>query len=193
MVRQEDRPAMRRAVVILDSRASVHGPTVSPSLEWAVTMAASIVAHCERLGYAVHLVTASPRPGIGHQTDHLATSLEALALVTPGPDEDLAGVLHTAGPVVGAGGLVIAITGTCSDETAGAIASLRAPGGTGAAVIVDRTTMSAPVDALAPGAAPLATAEVLRSAGWDSTLVGPSTSWAEAWATMSRRAAGVRR
>lgn len=192
MVRQEDRPAMRRAVVIMDSRESVHGPTVSPSLEWAVTMAASIVAHCERLNYAVHLVTASPRPGIGRETNRLSTSLEALALVTPGPDEDLAGVLHTAGPVVGAGGLVIAILGACTDETAGAVASLRAPGGTGSAVIVDRTTMSTAPKTLRSGAGPHATAEVLRSAGWDATLVGPATAWAQAWAAITARPFGAR-
>src|SRR5690606_26341429 len=102
MVRQEDRPAMKRAIVLLDSRESVHGPTISPSLAWAVTMAASVVAHTERQGYAVHLITASPDPGIGQETNRTATSLEALALVTPGPDEDLAGVLHLAGGSVGA-------------------------------------------------------------------------------------------
>ena len=184
MVRQEDRPAMRRAVVILDSRASVHGPSVSDSLEWSVTMAASVVAHCERLGYAVHLVTASPRPGIGRESEGLTASLEALALVTPGPDEDLDGVLHTAGPVVGAGGLVVAVVGSCADETAPSIASLRAPGGTGAALIVDATTRSPSPPRLA-SASPEGTAQILRSAGWHTTVVGPATPWRTAWSEVS--------
>ena len=46
MVRQEDRPARRRAVIVLDPRAGGHrGTGPSGSFEWAVTAAASVVAH----------------------------------------------------------------------------------------------------------------------------------------------------
>ena len=62
MVRQEDRPAKRRAVVVLDTRAV--GPRAargrSSSLEWCVTTAASVTAHVVDAGYAVHLLTADP-------------------------------------------------------------------------------------------------------------------------------------
>ncbi len=191
MVRQEDRPAMKRAIVLLDSRESVHGPTISPSLEWAVTMAASVVAHTERQGYAVHLITASPDPGIGQETNRTATSLEALALVTPGPDEDLAGVLHLAGGSVGAGGLVVAIIGSCSDDEAKAVASLRPPGSVGAALIVDRSTLAGPIDDLPLGSRVLATAEALRGAGWNALIVDPWLTYSEAWQRISvRRVAG---
>ena len=45
MVRQEDRPAKRRATVLLDTRARSHGGKgPSGSLEWAVTLAASAVS-----------------------------------------------------------------------------------------------------------------------------------------------------
>ena len=189
MVRQEDRPSMRRAVVLLDSRESVHGPTTSPSLEWAVTMAASVVAHCDRQGYAVHLVTASPAPGRARETSHLETSLEALALVTPGPDEDFTGLLHTAGGVAAAGGLVVAILGACSDDEARGVAALRAAGGSGVALVVDRSTMSGPRAVLPLGSAPLATASALREAGWDAAVVDSELSWSAAWQRlMSRRA-----
>lgn len=189
MVRQEDRPAMKRAVVLLDSRESVHGPTTSPSLEWAVTMAASVVAHTHRQGYAVHLVTASPDPGIGRETTRTDTALEALALVTPGPDEDLAGVAHAAGAAIGPGGLIIAIVGSCSDDDARAIASLRPPGSSGAAVVVDRSTVASGAGS---GSVARATAEMFRRAGWHVVLVDPSTTWQQAWRRLTaRRVAGA--
>jgi uncharacterized protein (DUF58 family) len=187
MVRQEDRPSMRRAIVLLDSRESVHGPTVSPSLEWAVTMAASVVAHCESQGYAVHLLTASQDPGIGQESSRLTTCLEALALVEPGPDEDLAGVLHAASGVVVAGGLVIAVVGSCTDDDARAIAALRAPGASGVALVVDRSTLAASAGHLAPGSGALATKEVLRRAGWHVVVVDAELSWAEAWQRLNSR------
>ena len=187
MVRQEDRPSMRRAIVLLDSRESVHGATTSPSLEWAVTMAASVAAHCERLGYAVHVVTASPEAGIGQETGRLETSLDALAFVTPGPEQDLAGVLHTAGGVLSAGGLVIAVIGACSDDDARAVASLRAPGGSGVALVVDRSTIAGPEESLAPGAGAPATVEVLRSAGWHAILVDSRLTWPDAWQRLTHR------
>ena len=59
MVRQEDRPAQRRAVVLIDPRPSAHGGTgVSSSFEWAITAAASVAVHLCDSGYAVHLVCA---------------------------------------------------------------------------------------------------------------------------------------
>lgn len=192
MVRQEDRPAMKRAIVLLDSRESVHGPSISPSLEWAVTMAASVVSHTERQGYAVHLVTASPDPSIGQETTRTATSLEALALVTPGPEESLSGVLHTAGGSIGAGGLIVAIVGACSDDDARAIASLRPPGSIGAALVVDQSTLTGAVDDLPPGAPAMATAQALRGAGWSAVIVDHWLTFPAAWQRISvRRVAGA--
>ena len=193
MVRQEDRPSMRRAIVVLDSRESVHGPTVSPSLEWAVTMAASALTHCARQGFAVHLVTASPTPGIGRESSLLDTSMEALALLTPGPDADLAGVVHTAGSVASGGGLVIALLGGCTDDDARAVAALRAPGGSGVALLVDRSTMSRPTRPGPQGSTAAATAEILRQAGWNALVVDAELSWAAAWQRlMSRTPSQVR-
>jgi uncharacterized protein (DUF58 family) len=182
MVRQEDRPSMRRAVVLLDSRESAHGPSTSPSLEWAVTMAASVVAHCSAHGYAIHLVTASPDSGIGQAHHRLDSSLEALALVEPGPDQEISGIIHTAGTESAAGGLVIAVVGGCTDDEARAVAALRSPGGTGIAFVVDRRTFGAAAGAPGAGNPPsLGTAEVLRSAGWRVVVASATLSWGAAW------------
>ena len=59
MVRREERPAQRRAVVLLDPRPSAHrGTGPRSSFEWAVTAAASVAVHLSDSGYAVHLVCA---------------------------------------------------------------------------------------------------------------------------------------
>ena len=194
MVRQEDRPAMRRAVILLDSREEAHGPTTSRSLEWAVTMAASVAAHCEHLGYALHLVTASPGGDAPHESTSLAESLPTLADVAPVPAAALTGVVHGAGGAVVAGGLVVAIVGGCSDDDARAIAALRSLGSPALAVVVDRTTMSAPTQPGLSDDRASATAEVLRSAGWTVTVVRPGTTWAGAWAELTSAASlsGVR-
>ena len=75
MVRQEDRPAKRRAVVLLDCRASGHGGSGrGDSLEWSVTTAASVTAHLVDGGYAVHLLTPDPGADTGCTTTRPSTT-----------------------------------------------------------------------------------------------------------------------
>ena len=87
MVRQEDRPAKRRAVVVLDTRTVGHGGSGrSSSLEWCVTTAASVTAHVVDAGYAVHLLTADARADNGvHHDETLPEALETLARVGARP------------------------------------------------------------------------------------------------------------
>src|SRR2546423_1824380 len=62
MVRREEQPWEHRAVLLLDTRAGAHrgeGPT--SSLEWAVSMVASVAVHVAGRGYAVRLLTDTGR------------------------------------------------------------------------------------------------------------------------------------
>src|SRR5674476_144183 len=57
MVRQEDHPARRRAVIVLDSRAAGHqGAGAMGSFEWAVTAAASVAAMVTATGWSTCVV-----------------------------------------------------------------------------------------------------------------------------------------
>jgi uncharacterized protein (DUF58 family) len=189
MVRQEDRPARRRAVVVLDSRASGHkGTGATSSLEWAVTAAASITAHLCEEGYAVHLITDETaddgRAGSAIEVDR---ALDVLAVAHPGQLEQFAEVLHAAHPVTAAGGLVIAITTDLDEDLARQVAALRQPGGTGLAIVLDpRGFGSGRAQASGPSVPEeLSSVPVLRSAGWSVIVATAADPVPAVWAAVS--------
>ncbi len=192
MVRQEDRPAQRRAVILLDTRPAAHSPgTRSASLEWAVTMCASVAAHLAKSGYAVHLLTPDPTRDMGVQEDtQLEGALDTLARIDIGSDEDHRAVVHAATSVSTQGGIVIAVVGALDDDAARATASLRQPGSTGVAFILDRDafTSSGRAASSDPAARQAdATRAILSTSGWSTLLVGPATSPPEAWGVATTR------
>ena len=187
MVRQEDRPAKRRAVVVLDTRTAGHGGSGrSSSLEWCVTTAASVIAHVVDAGYAVHLLSADPRADNGvHHDETLPESLESLARVGLGPEDGLRAVLHAANALTSQGGLVVYVGGPVGDDDARTLAALRQPGSAGAAMVVDPQAFAGrsrrgPAET-GRGDATLA---ILQSSGWMTTLVDARTTPALAWAAV---------
>ncbi|MEO6019828.1 MAG: DUF58 domain-containing protein [Knoellia sp.] len=196
MVRQEDRPAKRRAVVLLDTRARAHGGTgPSSSLEWAVTMAASTVTHLLDLGFAVHLLTSDPGQESGVREDSdLDRSLETLARTVLTDETGIGGMLHAASGATAQGGLTVAIVGAIDDGAARALSSLRQPGGPGLAFVIEAGAFTATGRASTTGPDPRATTAALAGAGWSALAVGPDLAIAEAWASVagSRRLLGAR-
>ena len=186
MVRQEDRPARRRAVVVLDSRASGHrGSGSSSSLEWAVTAAASITAHLCEQTYAVHLVTDetadSGRAGAAIDLDH---ALEVLAEAHAGQLEQFAEVIHSAHPLTSSGGLVIAIVTELDEDLARQVAALRQPGGTGLAMVLDAPSFAAQRRPEAASPEPPCVS-VLRTAGWTVAVVRADDQLATVWTALA--------
>lgn len=196
MVRQEDRPAKRRAVVLVDSRAAGHGGSGrSGSLEWAVTLAASVLVHLVDGAHAVHLLTADPGDDTGvRHDDTVDGGLDALARVGLGTDDGTRAVLHAASGLTGQGGLVVYVGGPLSDDDAHTLAALRQPGSTGVALVVDPTRFgrTAGGDRPAEGGA-AATVATLRGSGWLASAADAGTGPAEAWSgTVSSTLAGAR-
>ena len=195
MVRQEDRPAKRRATVLLDTRARSHGGKgPSGSLEWAVTLAASAVSHLLGTGFAVHLLTVDPGQESGVREDSdLDPALEALARIDASDDQGINGMLHAASGATAQGGLVVAIVGALDDDSARALSSLRQPGGPGLAFVIDP-------EGFGRGSGsggdldPRATTAALAGAGWSVVTVSPDLGVADAWATVagSRSLVGAR-
>lgn len=190
MVRQEDRPAKRRAVVVLDSRSVGHGGSGrSSSLEWCVTTAASVTAHVAAAGYAVHLLTADPSSDTGaHHDESLEAGLETLARVALGPEDGLRAVLHAASTLTAQGGLVVYVGGPLADDDARTLAALRQPGSAGAATVVEPEAFAGRASRAGRGQGPsdhaAATTAALQSSGWTTTVVDARTSPAQAWSAV---------
>ena len=195
MVRQEDRPAKRRAVVLLDTRARAHGGAgPSGSLEWAVTMAASAVTHLLDLGFAVHLLTPDPGEESGVREDSdLDRSLETLARAVPIDEAGIGEMLHAASGATAQGGLIVAIVGAIDDGEARALSSLRQPGGPGLAFVVDGGAFAS-YSGSSEGPDPRATTAALAGAGWSVATAVTDVGVADAWASVagSHRMVGAR-
>lgn len=188
MVRQEDRPAKRRAVVLLDSRRGGHaGSGRAGSFEWSVTMAASVVGHLVDSAYAVHLVVADPGADRGtRHDDTLPGALDSLARVELADDDATRAVLHDASALTGQGGLVVYVGGPLPDDDAHALAALRQPGSSAVALVVEPRSFGGRRASLAAGDGrpAAATTATLSASGWLAHVVDSSTGPAQAWSTV---------
>jgi uncharacterized protein (DUF58 family) len=192
MVRQEDPPARRRAVIVLDSRAAGHqGSGSMGSFEWAVTAAASIAAHLAEHRYILHLAS-SETTGEGHTTPPVEVDdvLASLAMAQLGPGQQFDDVLRWAHPLTSTGGLVIAVV-TDQDEAALRLtAALRQPEGIGLLILLDTASFAQS----RPGAASdhtLALADMVAAAGWSICVVSSGMTVAQAWNAIFARGASM--
>jgi uncharacterized protein (DUF58 family) len=201
MVRQEDRPARRRAIVLLDPRVDAHaGVGVGSSFEWAVSAAASMVVHLSGLGYAVHLLTPET---VGDGPDALpidpAQALAVLAVAEPDSGLALARLTRAALGLLSGGGLLVAVLAAHDESALRSVATLRHPGATALGMVLDTGSFAgrpagggadAGGRAVAPEAA--RAVDLLRGAGWRATTVTRDDTVEHAWSQVgSRRDAQV--
>lgn len=182
MVRQEDRPARRRALLVLDSRAAAHpGTGVRPSYEWAVSAIASVGAHLAAQGFVLHLLTdATLRDGTAEHPVEIDAALEVLARVQPEADSRLERIAAVAGPFTAGGVLVVAAVVAHDEQDLRALAAIRQPGSRALAMVLDPTLFGGtPGPAGGTDAAPTG---ALADAGWRTVVCGPHTEPALAWA-----------
>ena len=193
MVRQEDPPARRRAVIVLDSRTAGHqGSGRTGSFEWAVTAAASIAAHLSKHHYTLHL--ASSEMAIEGQTTQpieIDDALASLAMAQLGASQQFEEVLRWAHhPLTSTGGLVIAIV-TDQDEAAlRRTAALRQPEGTGVLILLDTASFARPRP-VAPTDQTLALADMVAATGWSTCVVGSDMTVAQVWNIISAHNTGT--
>jgi uncharacterized protein (DUF58 family) len=191
MVRQEDRPARRRAVIVMDSRAEGHqGSGTLGSFEWAVTAAASVAAHLARQSFAVHLLTSETARSEAMQPVEIDDALASLAVAQLSSDQELEEVLNSAVPLTSVGGLVIAILTDRDEGVLQRIAALRHPGGTGLLFLLDATSfrrgrLGPPADKT------VAQAAIFGTAGWSTCIVDSGVAVAQAWDTVTSPSAAM--
>ncbi len=181
MVRQEDRPARRRAVVLLDARADGHhGAGLGSSFEWSVAAAASIGVHLSRFGYAVHLVSAETvQQGRADLATDPDTMLEALAVAETAPSSSFTDVVRAAHGLIGGGGLVVAILADHDEAVLRRVSQLRQPGCSALAFVLDTASFDGRVGRRRGSAE--AAADVMRGAGWTATVVDAQATVAQMW------------
>nr|WP_239028883.1 DUF58 domain-containing protein [Pseudonocardia acidicola] len=180
MVRLEERPWRGGITVLLDRRDAAHrGRGAGSSLEFAVSLAASVCAHLHRRGEPVTLVTedgiAPTGPGAAPGLDPL---LDALAAVRPSARPDLGG------PPLTATADLVAILGAV--QPGGLEALLARRSGGGHAVLLDVAGW-APAGPAAPQ--PAGTAAALRRAGWNVTVATAQSRPDQVWDTLTSGAA----
>lgn len=188
MVRQEDRPARRRALLVLDSRGSAHpGSGVRPSFEWAVSAIASVGRHLQAQGFVIHLLTdATLRDGDPAHPIELDTALDVLARAQTEPDARLDRLAAAASPFTAGGVLVVAAVVAQDEEALRGLGGIRQPGSRALAFVLDPHRFGVPGPA---GGAELT--GVLAEAGWRSVTCGPQTEVAAAWQALGEsRAVG---
>ena len=181
MVRVEERPWRGGACVLLDSRAGAHrGGGPAASLEYAVSLAASVWLHLQRHGWRVQLATAGGRVLVssgetgGHSADVL---LDALAALAPTSRSDL-----VAGPLA-AGQDVVAVLGATAPGAVQQLVASRPRGSRSFAVLldVDAWAPTARAPSAAPRTDPAAAARLLVAAGWSVTVAGPDQPLPAVW------------
>jgi len=177
MVRVEERPWRGGACVYLDHRAGAHrGTGPSSSLEYAVSLAASVGLHLQRHGQRVQLVTSDGRVLVGSRSAHGDPSpdplLDALAALVPAHRRDL-----IAGPALAGGQDVVAVLGASTPAAVEQLVRSRPRGFRSSAVLLD-------VDEWATSDArtdPQGAARLLSAAGWSVTLAGPGEPLRSVW------------
>lgn len=181
MVRQDEQPTRRRALVLLDDRASAHAGTGDGgSFEWSVTAVASVVTLLLGERCEVHLSLASDETGVVLPLESLDHALDRLAAVQPSPTTSPRGLVEVLQDFTQhGGGLVVAVLGGLDEEVA---AMCAASSRTGIALVIDRGGFSAGGDAAGPADV---TAQQLASGGWRAEVVRPGAGLAETWARAS--------
>jgi uncharacterized protein (DUF58 family) len=205
MVRQEDRPARRRAVLLLDSRSSAHGraPRPSPTFECVVSALASTGRALMRQGYVVHLVSAhTVADGTASHPMELTGLLDALARAQRDDDLGLETVARAAHTFTSGGVLAVAALVDHDAEEMRHLAAIREHGSTAVAFVLDRQSFDP-----SPGSSPsrerreasAATSEidrparVLDDAGWVTAQCLAEAELPTAWMALQRGRAGVAR
>jgi uncharacterized protein (DUF58 family) len=163
MVRREEQHWRNTATLFLDTRRQAHG--TAASFELAVSAAASVGVHLAEEGFDARLVTeAGPIPRQGSFHDAL---LDTLAVVRPANSGSLHGGISA---LRAAGGQIIAVLGSMTQEEAAELAATRS-GGTQAMALVLGSSQAV---------------QILASAGWRAVRVTGDTSLATAWQELHR-------
>lgn len=179
MVRVEEWPERGGATVLLDHRdAAHHGSGPASSLEYAVSLAASVYVHLRQRGQRVRLVTGDGlvRTGAGDGTDHtIDTALDTLAALSATDQRELA-----SGPAMAGRQEVVAVLGAVEPVAVEQLLAHRPRGVRSHAVLLDVAAWATEGDGhVAPD--PAQTARLLVAGGWSVAVARPEQPPSAVW------------
>ncbi|KNX36881.1 DUF58 domain-containing protein [Luteipulveratus halotolerans] len=186
MVRQEDRPARRSAVLLLDSRREGHSGSGShSSFEWAVSAIASIAVQLDQNGYTLHLAARETLlDGTVDQPRSAAEVVDILAVADLGTDREHDQLVQAAHGVTERGGSLVAAVSNLDDRSVSDLAGLRQPGTSSLAMVLDASAIGEGRRTTGPVA--VAHCELLGSAGWRVVPVTSGITARHAWESLTR-------
>jgi uncharacterized protein (DUF58 family) len=183
MVRLEEWTERGGVTVLLDHRAAAHrGNGLSSSLEYAVSLAASVYVHLRQRGQRVRLITGDglvrvgDPDGAGHTID---TALDALAALSATDQHDLA-----TGPAMDGRQEVVAVLGALGPAAVEQLLVRRPRGIRSHAVLLDVGAWSVVGDGgsqVAAGADPAQAGRLLTAAGWSVAVAQPGQPPSAVW------------
>jgi len=201
MVRREEQRWRNRATVVLDGRANAHmGSGAASSFEAAVSAAASIGTHIAQEGLTGQFVTDGGMVRTGpFFADRL---LDSLAVIRPSTRRSLSAAVEDIR--LSGAGVIIAVLGRITVTDAQQLAACRPEGSQGIALLLDVASWadraasdeagpSGPAEIARPAPRRLtaemtAAAAVLRSSGWQVTILDAGTPLQVAWQRLPRTA-----
>lgn len=207
MVRHEDRPGRRRAVVLLDTRGSVFPGGINARFEWALSAATSIALHLLSEGYAVSLVTSADTVGGLDPDSDADTILGHGAMLMPSPDATLPLATARARSLVSAAAVMVAVIGEAAVDSAANVPdvrellAVRPAGGDARALVVTSPARAESAARGRPGASPgtdgspgasSPTAAQFIQGGWATFVATPADGIPEAWQALSGRRGAAR-
>lgn len=180
MVRIEEAPWRGGTTVLLDRRSTAHrGSGPGSSLEWAVSMAASISLHLLRHGHRIRLITEDGAllAGGGEADNSADQVLDSLAALQVSAVRDLAHCRPLRD-----GQDVVAVLGACTPEAAAELLNSRARATRSRAVLLDVNRWGSAVEDAAPGTED--SGGLLSDAGWTVVTAGPHQRMDEVWSQL---------
>lgn len=187
MVRQEEQPTRRSALILLDARAGANvGTGPRSSFEWTVSAAASIATRLQQLQYVLRLATCESMADDTLERPLSATAVvHRLASVRTCSDPSHDALVTRASALVSAGAVVVVMVTDRDDALVDQVAAMRSTGAAGIAFVLD--TASFARTGAAPSGPARAVQDRLATAGWRVTTVRGDTRVEQAWAVVAAR------
>ncbi|MEU6241321.1 DUF58 domain-containing protein [Streptomyces sp. NPDC047024] len=202
MVRREEQPRRARCTVLLDTRAVGYedaGP--GSAFEWAVSAAASVLAHMVERGFSVRLLmdtgAAVPGeggagfPGTGQETAAVSgLMMDTLAVVDHSDGTNLTRAYDALRS--GDEGLLVALLGDLDEEQVRTVARMRRRSGAALAFVLHPGVWTRdPAAGPGPEDACEERLRALREAGWTALGVPRGASLDELWRRADRERSGL--